>query len=109
MSPADPSLPPWIGAASRLITRHGLATVFACVLLLLLVSKLPEVFADLERAQVAATAAVARTLDEHVDTMRARDREARDYERQSLILQLLTCIHTAPSRAGAELCRAVQR
>jgi hypothetical protein len=103
----------WLEPISAVIARHGLPTVFAAsllgVALYLGAFRLPDLFGAYLEAQGARAAALETKLDAHEAARTARDAEARDYERASLQLQLLTCINTARSAEAEKLCEAVRR
>jgi hypothetical protein len=106
----DQTLPTWVGAASRLVTRHGIATVFACVLLWLLIIKLPDVLAAQLAEQAAATARVQQALNEHAEAVSTRGVEASAHEER--MLALLEAICRGVNRgnpAAKEMCSAVRR
>lgn len=103
----SPGAPTWLAPFSAFLKEHGIATLFACVLLWLLVMKLPEIFSSQLAAQATATATVGEKLDAHAQRMDARDVEAKEYEKESLTLLRAICVGVNERSATARaMCGA---
>jgi hypothetical protein len=95
---------------SAFLYRFGFPVLAGVVMLGLTVYfavKLPPLFTAELQAQTEKAATIERMLQDHVDEMRARDSEHRQYERSSLQLLSLTCVSMAHgNRALEQACRA---
>jgi hypothetical protein len=107
MPPTDsPPTPPalsLLGLISELVTRHGLATVIALVLLGFNIFGLDSRLA----AAATATTKLEDKIDAHATAMSTRDAEARAHDEAALRLLLLICRHGAHDQAGRDACDAV--
>jgi hypothetical protein len=98
-----------LGTVGTFIGKHGVSTLFACVLLWLLVYKLPPIVEARFEAQAESDLALASALQEHVEATAHRSAEALAVDRQLLQLAWLTCRNTAKTRAASDACDAVWR